>query len=80
MASSALQKQVYEKLKNLSDIQLREVLLFIEFVNTRKDEEFIPYVNERTKLALKARKEGKKFHTLEELQKEFTMEKLNYGV
>ena len=80
MASSALQEQVYEKLKNLSDIQLREILLFIEFVNTREDKEFIAYVNERTKLALEARKKGQKFYTLEELQREFTTENLNYGV
>lgn len=68
----ALQEQVYQKLEKLSDRQLREVLLFVEFLSSRENQKFIRYVNERTQQALNAKKSGKKFHRLEELQREFS--------
>ena len=71
MASKALQEQVYQELEKLSLKQLNEVLLFIEFLTARESREFIEYVNERTQQALRARKSGKKFYCLEELQNEF---------
>lgn len=71
MVSPTLKKQLYEKIGRLSDQQLREVVIFIEFLTAREDEEFIQYVNERTKQALNNRKNGKKFYSLEELQREF---------
>jgi hypothetical protein len=72
MAFSALHERLYEEIEHLSDEQLREVLLFIEFLSIREDKEFIEYVNERTQQALDARDNGKKFYRLEELQREFS--------
>jgi hypothetical protein len=42
-----------------------------EFLNTDESIYFIDYVNSRTRRAVNARKKGVKFHSLEELQKEF---------
>jgi len=72
MALSTLHERVYQEIKQLSDQQLREVLLFIEFLSIREDKEFIEYVNERTQQALDARERGENFYRLEELQKEFS--------
>jgi hypothetical protein len=72
MSLSTLHGRVYEEIKQLSDQQLQEVLLFIEFLNIREDKEFIEYINERTQQALNARERGEKFCHLEELQREFS--------
>lgn len=69
--STALREQIIQRLKNLPQSKLSEVLLFVEFLSARESPEFIAYVNEQTEQALKARKKGEKFYTLEELQKEF---------
>ncbi len=68
MAISTLQERVSQEIEHLSDQQLREVLLFIEFLGIREDKEFVEYVNERTQQVLNARSSGKKFYQLEELQ------------
>lgn len=70
--STALHEKILKEINHLSDQQLMEVLLFIEFLNTREDEDFINYVNKRTQLALADRKKGKKFYSLVELQGEFS--------
>lgn len=72
MSLSTLHERVYEEIKQLSDQQLQEVLLFIEFLNIREDKEFTEYVNERTQQALDARERGERFYCLEELQREFS--------
>ena len=72
MSATLLHKKVSQKIKLLSDQQLREVLLFIEFLDTREDEDFINYVNSQTQQAMDDRKRGAKFYSLEELQKEFS--------
>ena len=72
MSVISLHKKVSQEIKLLSDQQLREVLLFIEFLNTREDEDFINYVNSQTQRAMDDRKKGAKFYSLEELQKEFS--------
>lgn len=72
MSITILYEKVSQEIKQLSDRQLREVLLFIEFLNTREDEDFINYVDIRTQQAIGDRKSGKKFHNLAELQKEFS--------
>lgn len=72
MGISVLHERIYEVVEQLSDEQLQEVLLFMEFLNTREDEDFVKYVNQRTQEALDARGSGKKFHSLEELQSEFS--------
>ena len=69
--SVGLKQTIVEKLEGLPQPQLRDVLLFVEFLSTRESPEFIAYVNDRTEQALKARKSSEKFYTLEELQEEF---------
>ena len=57
-----------ESLDSLSEREFREVLTFIEFLKLRRKHWFISYANQRTREALLAKKAGKKFSTLEELQ------------
>jgi hypothetical protein len=68
---TTLHKLISQEIKQLSDQQLQEVLMFIEFINMREDKDFIDYVNRRTQQALDERQRGVKFHSLEELQQEF---------
>lgn len=72
MSIATLHEKVSMEINHLSDKQLKEVLLFIEFLNTREDKDFIDYVNSRTQQVMNDRKKGKKFFNLEELQKEFS--------
>jgi hypothetical protein len=57
-----------ESLDSLSEREFREVLTFIEFLKLRHEHWFISYADQRTQEALLAKKAGKKFATLEELQ------------
>jgi hypothetical protein len=68
---TTLHKLISQEIKQLSDQQLQEVLMFIEFINMREDKDFIDYVNRRTQQAPDERQRGVKFHSLEELQQEF---------
>jgi len=70
--STSLHEKIFKEIGRLSEQQLREVLLFIEFLNTREDDDFIDYVNKRTQLAMDDRKRGKRFYSLVELQREFS--------
>jgi succinate dehydrogenase flavin-adding protein (antitoxin of CptAB toxin-antitoxin module) len=69
--ATALQEFVSQEIKQLTDQQLKEVLIFIEFINMREDSDFIEYVNKKTRQAESARKKGIKFRSLEELQEEY---------
>jgi len=71
MSVPKLHEKVYQEIEQLSDQQLMEVLLFVEFLNMREDKDFVEYVNSRTLKAVNDRKKGAKFYGLEELQKEF---------
>jgi hypothetical protein len=44
---------------------------FIEFLRIKEDNTFIDYVNRRTEEAIEAKKRGKRFSSLEELQKDY---------
>ena len=71
MTSSRRTKEILlESLDNLSEGEFRQALTFIEFLKLRRERWFADYVNKRTEEALLARKAGKKFSTLEELQRE----------
>lgn len=72
LSALTLHEKVSKEIKRLSDQQLREVLLFIEFLNIREDKDFIDYVTSRTQQAVNARKRGAKFYSLGDLQKEFS--------
>ncbi|MEK7395430.1 MAG: hypothetical protein AAB116_00700 [Candidatus Poribacteria bacterium] len=69
--ATTIHKLISQEIERLSDQQLHEVLMFIEFINMREDKNFIGYVNRRTQQALDMRQRGIKFHSLDELQKEF---------
>ncbi len=71
MSVPKLHEKVYQEIEQLSDQQLMEVLLFVEFLNMREDKDFVEYVNSRTLKAVNDRKKVAKFRGLEELQKEF---------
>ena len=71
MGVAYARKQVSDHLEELSERDLQEVLHFVEFLRIRESREFIEYVNCRTQQALSARERGEKFHTLQELQKEY---------
>ena len=58
-------------IKKLQKKQKREVLKFIEYLRTQEDSSFIKYINNRTMQAVEARKSGKHFTSLEELQREY---------
>lgn len=73
MAYSRSTKEILiESLNSLSERESREALTFIEFLKLRQEQWFINYVNQRTEEALLAKKAGKKFSTLGELQAELS--------
>ena len=70
--SKSTKEILLESLDSLSEREFREALTFIEFLKLRREQWFISYVNQRTEEALIAKKAGKKFSSLEELQKELS--------
>ena len=70
--SRSTKEVLLESLDSLSEGEFREALTFIEFLKLRREQWFANYVNKRTEEALLARKAGRKFSTLEELQRELS--------
>ena len=68
--SRSTREILLERLDSLSERESREVLTFVEFLKLRQEQWFISYVNQRTKETVLAKKAGKKFSTLKELQTE----------
>ncbi len=66
-----LNEKIAMNIKKLQKKQKREVLKFIEYLQTKKNSSFIEYINDRTMQAVEARKSGKYFTSLEELQREY---------
>ncbi|MFH1975723.1 MAG: hypothetical protein ABIJ52_09180 [Pseudomonadota bacterium] len=64
-------KIIIDKLLDLPSNEKSEVLNFIEFVQIRKNQSFIDYVNERSKKAGNAIAAGEKLTSLKELQAEY---------
>ena len=58
-------------IRKLSNREKKEVLNFAEFLKVKEDQLFIEYINMRTKEAIEAKKKGKTFCSLEELQREY---------
>ena len=58
-------------IRELSKREKEEVLNFIEFLKVKEDQVFVEYVNMRTQEAITAKRSGKTFYSLEELQKEY---------
>ena len=69
--TTALNELIFETVKSLPDKEKREVLNFIEYLKIRKQQSFVEYVNQRTREAVEARKQGKHFASLAELQQEY---------
>ena len=66
-----VRERVVESLQDLSSEQVKEVLNFMEFLRIKENQEFIEYVNQRTRSAMEAKKKGQYFSTLEELKREY---------
>ena len=69
--TAKLEELIVRGIKELSNREKQEVLIFIEFLRIREDQPFIEYVNWRTQEAIEAKKRGEVFSSLEELQKEY---------
>ena len=66
-----LNELILQNIEELPDKDKREVLNFIEYLRIKEDQNFIEYVNERTRQALAAKKGGRQFTSLEELQSRY---------
>ena len=66
-----LDELILQAIQNLKESERKEVMNFIEFLKIKEDNTFIEYVNQRTEEALEAKKRGKRFISLEELQKDY---------
>lgn len=71
MAAADVKKKIVFELNNLPQKSVLEVFDFIEFLKLREDQWFINFVNQKTRAALEAKKRGKKFSSLKEIQKEY---------
>jgi len=66
-----LDELISKAIQNLKESEKKEVMNFIEFLKIKEDNTFIDYVNRRTEEAIEAKKRGKRFISLEELQKDY---------
>lgn len=66
-----LNELILQNIEELPDKDKREVLNFIEYLRIKEDQAFMEYVNKRTRQALAAKKRGKQFRSLEELQSSY---------
>jgi hypothetical protein len=66
-----LDELIFKAIQNLKENEKKEVMNFIEFLRIKEDNTFIDYVNRRTEQAIEAKKRGKRFISLEELQKDY---------
>jgi hypothetical protein len=71
MSRAALKERLIDDIKGLPYEKVKEVANFINFLNLKEDDWFIDYVNKRGIEAKADRKKGRRFTSLEELQKEF---------
>ncbi len=66
-----LDELIFKAIQNLKESEKKEVMNYIEFLRIKEDNTFIDYVNRRTEEAIEAKKRGKRFISLEELQKDY---------
>jgi hypothetical protein len=71
MPRSSAKERLIEDIKGLPDDKVKEVISYVSYLNLREDDWFIDLVNSRTALAKSDRKAGKKFTTLQELQRNY---------
>jgi hypothetical protein len=71
MRTTTLKKQLIQDIETLSEVKVREVMDFVDYLKIKEDKWFITYVNKRGESAKNARRAGRKFIILEELQAEY---------
>ena len=71
MTAAEVKRKIAIELIALPQKSILAVYDFIEFLKLREDQWFINFINRRTKSALEAKKKGKKFFSLKELQKAY---------
>jgi hypothetical protein len=69
--AAEIDRLILEHIKSLPERDKREILNFIEYLKVKEDQNFIEYVNKRTRAAMAARQRGERFTSLEELQREY---------
>jgi hypothetical protein len=72
MRTTTLKRQLIQDIEALSEVKIREIIDFVDYLKIKEDEWFIAYVNKRGESAKTAKKAGKKFIRLEKLQAEYT--------
>lgn len=65
----SLKKNLLSSIEGLPEKKIKEVIDFVNYLKLKEDDWFIAFVNKRGALAKSDKKAGKKFTTLEELQK-----------
>lgn len=71
MRNTALKDRLIKEIEEMPADKVQEVLSFVNYLNLKEDKWFIDLVNRRTRLAASDRSAGKRFTSLEELQKEY---------
>ena len=71
MSGIALKQRLLRDIKDLPAKKIQEVIDFVEYLKLKEDNWFIDYVNRRGSEAKAQKKAGKKFTSLDELQKEY---------
>ena len=66
-----LNELILKNIQELPEREKKEVLNFIEYLRIKEDHSFIEYVNDRTREAIEAKRCGKGFISLEELQRDY---------
>ena len=65
----SLKKNLLSSIEDLPEKKIKEVIDFVNYLKLKEDDWFIAFVNKRGAMAKADKKAGKKFSTLEELQK-----------
>jgi hypothetical protein len=71
MRSTALKDKLIKEIEAMPAEKIKEVMSFVDYLSLKEDKWFVDLVNKRTRVADADRKAGKKFTSLEELQKEY---------
>ena len=71
MRSTALKEKPIREIEAMLAEKVKEVMSFVDYLSLKEDKWFVDLVNRRNRLAEADRKAGKKFTSLEELQKEY---------
>jgi len=71
MSNKSLNTKIIKSIANMQEKQKIKILDFIEYLQMQENHAFIDYINDRTQQAIESRKKGKRFTSLEELQKDY---------